>query len=193
MGKSYDKPLCIKCGKEKEPQRVGKYSYCLKCQGEFTKESTRRMPYHKYSETRKIQHLCRLAVYKAIKNGELIKTPCEVCGGLPSEAHHTDYTKPLQVRWLCRGHHADQHRSKPRKKPPQKLLQVHFGANSKVAKPFICAGLVSILDKETASFKAWQETGRHFLNPTRQKEKDAQFRKRINAFRITIAALSVSA
>ena len=32
--------------------------------------------------------------------------PCEVCGATKTVAHHDDYAKPLDVRWLCRSHHA---------------------------------------------------------------------------------------
>ena len=44
-------------------------------------------------------------VRKAIRNGVLVRQPCEVCGSEPSDAHHDDYEKPLDVRWLCRLHH----------------------------------------------------------------------------------------
>jgi len=45
----------------------------------------------------------------AIKSGLLVRQPCEVCGHSPVEAHHGDYSKPLDVRWLCRTHHLEQH------------------------------------------------------------------------------------
>jgi len=41
------------------------------------------------------------------KLGKIIQKPCLVCGKLPSEAHHSDYSKPLQVIWLCKGHHGE--------------------------------------------------------------------------------------
>ena len=31
---------------------------------------------------------------------------CEVCGAVENvDGHHDDYTRPLEVRWLCRKHH----------------------------------------------------------------------------------------
>jgi len=39
----------------------------------------------------------------------LEKQPCEVCGATKVEAHHDDYTKPLEVRWLCKRHHSEVH------------------------------------------------------------------------------------
>ena len=41
----------------------------------------------------------------ALRDGRLTKEPCEVCGSPIVEKHHDDYSKPLEVRWLCRKHH----------------------------------------------------------------------------------------
>lgn len=53
-------------------------------------------------------------VRSAIKSGRLKRKPCEECGAAEAHAHHDDYSKPLDVRWLCRKHHARAH-------PPVKL------------------------------------------------------------------------
>lgn len=45
----------------------------------------------------------------AIKTGRLTRLPCGVCGNPKSEAHHEDYSKPLDVVWLCRKHHIERH------------------------------------------------------------------------------------
>lgn len=46
-----------------------------------------------------------------IRKGVLVKQPCEKCGTEEKiEAHHDDYNKPLNVRWLCRKHHLEHHR-----------------------------------------------------------------------------------
>lgn len=51
----------------------------------------------------------RAAVRLAIKAGTLVRQPCEVCGVKRSQAHHDDYSRPLDVRWLCATHHAAHH------------------------------------------------------------------------------------
>jgi hypothetical protein len=46
----------------------------------------------------------------AVKLGKIIKKPCEVCGNLKAQAHHSDYYKPLEVNWLCALHHKEEHK-----------------------------------------------------------------------------------
>src|SRR3990167_11187577 len=46
----------------------------------------------------------------AIGVGVLIPRPCEDCGSTDVQAHHTDYSRPLEVRWLCVAHHRAVHR-----------------------------------------------------------------------------------
>ena len=53
------------------------------------------------------------AVGNALRDGKLIRQPCEVCKDDKSQAHHDDYRKPLVVRWLCRKHHLETHGKKP--------------------------------------------------------------------------------
>lgn len=48
-----------------------------------------------------------LGVY--VRRGRVKRGPCEICGST-AEAHHEDYGKPLDVRWLCRVHHLEYHR-----------------------------------------------------------------------------------
>lgn len=51
----------------------------------------------------------RQAVSRAVRNGSLVRMPCEKCGNVKSEGHHDDYSKQLEVRWLCRKHHREHH------------------------------------------------------------------------------------
>lgn len=43
----------------------------------------------------------RMALGNAVKSGKILKNNCEQCGSTESEAHHHDYSKPLEVTWLC--------------------------------------------------------------------------------------------
>ena len=51
----------------------------------------------------------RMKVASHLKNKRLIKQDCETCGDKETEAHHPDYRKPLDVIWLCKKHHLQQH------------------------------------------------------------------------------------
>lgn len=45
-----------------------------------------------------------------IRAGNLVPQPCEQCGTENNiHAHHDDYSKPLNVRWLCVVHHKQYH------------------------------------------------------------------------------------
>jgi hypothetical protein len=56
---------------------------------------------------------CHAAVQKALRDGDLTQLPCEVCGSTSSIAHHDDYRRPLDVRWMCRRHHGQWHAANP--------------------------------------------------------------------------------
>lgn len=46
----------------------------------------------------------------AIRLGKLKAEPCEACGETSHvHAHHDDYDKPVDVRWLCSAHHRSWH------------------------------------------------------------------------------------
>lgn len=50
------------------------------------------------------------AVGNALRDGKLFRQPCEVCGANDNlHAHHHDYSKPLDVTWLCAAHHHRHH------------------------------------------------------------------------------------
>lgn len=50
------------------------------------------------------------AVKRAIKTGSISRQPCVRCGGSDRiHAHHKDYSKPLDVMWLCQPCHIQEH------------------------------------------------------------------------------------
>ncbi len=63
----------------------------------------------KWYATQDIRDHAHTATTAAIKIGLIGRQSCEKCGDARSYAHHDDYTKPLQVRWLCFHHHAKFH------------------------------------------------------------------------------------
>lgn len=64
----------------------------------------------KYIETNPYKTESRRQTRFAIRNGLLPRKPCKICGNPISEAHHADYSKPLEVDWMCRKHHRAWHR-----------------------------------------------------------------------------------
>lgn len=52
--------------------------------------------------------LARRMVGIRVRHGTIQKQPCH-CGATKVEAHHPDYSKPLEVEWLCRKHHVERH------------------------------------------------------------------------------------
>ncbi len=48
-------------------------------------------------------------VSNARRDKKLFKEPCEQCGEVKVHAHHDDYLRPLNVRWLCAAHHRQWH------------------------------------------------------------------------------------
>lgn len=48
--------------------------------------------------------LARGLLNAAIRDGRVLRESCKICGDW-AEGHHTDYTQPLVVEWLCRTHH----------------------------------------------------------------------------------------
>lgn len=99
-------PTCSICGAIKEASYI-KESHCSKCNYLVRKE---RLPFRTDNQLFK-ENSRRMARY-AIRKGYLIRQPCEVCSTeIDVQAHHDDYSKPLDVRWLCRKHHREHHKN----------------------------------------------------------------------------------
>lgn len=58
----------------------------------------------------KLQRRAHHAVEQEVRMGRMTRQPCEYCGSTEQvHAHHDDYSKPLDVRWLCVSHHRKHH------------------------------------------------------------------------------------
>lgn len=87
---------------------------------EHRKESVRRLaPKYKHkraasSAANNAKHpekrAARIAAGNAIREGRLIPAPCVRCGASKTHAHHEDYSRPMDVVWLCVHHHGERHR-----------------------------------------------------------------------------------
>lgn len=52
--------------------------------------------------------MARRMLNNLLRTGRVIKEPC-FCGETLVERHHEDYSKGLDVIWLCQGHHREIH------------------------------------------------------------------------------------
>lgn len=57
----------------------------------------------------KIKKQAHVKIFRAVQSGSLTREPCCICGDPKTEGHHDDYSKPLNVRWLCKKHHDQVH------------------------------------------------------------------------------------
>lgn len=109
---------CTKC---KATKPTAEFSYdksrwdglnarCRECD----KEILRKRDNARFDRAKRQRHgwkdIVRSKVHAAVKNNIIPKLPCERCGEAKSQAHHEDYSKPLEVIWLCQTHHAERHR-----------------------------------------------------------------------------------
>ena len=63
-----------------------------------------------YKMTKPDKYAAHRIVEIAKGSGLLKEQPCEVCGAAHAiHAHHEDYSKPLDVKWLCAKHHGELH------------------------------------------------------------------------------------
>jgi hypothetical protein len=91
--------------RERELQRLRNYQ-----RSEAGKAAARRS-----DQRQRVKHperiFARGVVLAALRAGMLKKQPCRKCRAPKAQAHHPDYTKPLDVDWLCRPCHGVEHRA----------------------------------------------------------------------------------
>lgn len=127
---------CFKCGKRKplldfyrhKMMSDGHVNKCKECNKKdvISNRKSKIEYYREYDRTRGNRHKVGymdeykkryknksnavIMVNNAIRDKRLFKEPCEVCGTKKYvHAHHDDYKRPLNVRWLCAAHHRQWH------------------------------------------------------------------------------------
>lgn len=134
-----DTRVCKKCKIPKSPlmfymnkgQLLGKCKECVKADVRAN-YARNREHFHEYERKRNkrphrkrhmteatklhrqrhpLRYAARTAVHNAITRGDLKREPCSGCGTTHRvQAHHADYSKPLEVTWACfRCHREKEH------------------------------------------------------------------------------------
>ncbi len=92
-------PKCNYCGK---PPESPTHWQCNACRAAYMREYRKTHPL--IGEAKRKAN-ARSYLHRYVKLGKITKGVCEVCGDDIVEAHHRDYSKPLEVQWLCVKHH----------------------------------------------------------------------------------------
>lgn len=150
---------CRKCGRMFFPTLYHFVNYswvCPSCKAKIPyfkserhKELARQRErkYRQDPETRQ-KEKARRKVRHEIKMGRMARGPCALCGDPQTQAHHSDYTKPLEVTWLCHEHHRRSHvqdwvgrrkthiekKHRKRKTIPMRTFYVHLDGSGTVSK-----------------------------------------------------------
>lgn len=95
---------------EKELERHRDKSSKARSLGKVSSPSVIASARERWQSANKHKRKAHHAVNNAVRDKRLTKQPCEFCGSEETQAHRDDYSKPLEVRWLCVPHHAQVHR-----------------------------------------------------------------------------------
>jgi hypothetical protein len=108
------------------------WRYCRKCHNAYMRTAREKgkwpWEYNLKSRARAIS-----SVY--LNRGKLKKEEtCFQCGLPSQEKHHPDYTKPLDVVWMCRKCHWALHRIEAKNSPKKTTPEVKFDPNKSYRK-----------------------------------------------------------
>lgn len=103
--------------------RVGTRSICRRCNSAGAHEWNKQNPgvangrIERWRKENREKFLVSKGTRKALKEGIITKSnACEACGRDDARlhGHHDDYSKPLEVRWLCASCHQAHHKAMDR-------------------------------------------------------------------------------
>ena len=68
---------------------------------------------YRYKQIQKQRYPVRIkareAAAWAVRSGKIPRRACEICGNKNVQLHHDDYSRPLEIRFLCSKHHREIH------------------------------------------------------------------------------------
>lgn len=112
---------CPRCGETKpldafgvdRHKKDGHQGHCKSCRNRTHREDQprRQQVKNRWRERHPERHYAHRIVEWAIESGKLVRPDaCEACGNAGRvQGHHEDYSKPLEVRWLCSVCHKGEH------------------------------------------------------------------------------------
>jgi len=102
---------CKECAKADVKARYEVVNGRADYERERAKRPERKADGARYLRSRRKNHperdAARAKVGFAVRSGKLKRLPCEVCSDSKTQAHHDNYLKPLEVKWLCFKHHRE--------------------------------------------------------------------------------------
>ncbi len=126
--------VCELCQKEKSLEEfyrnktrpLGRDYWCKECRLQYDSQNHRKARHLKWAKSDRGKQkrkdyskeyyaknrnkiIAQRMVQKLVKMGVIQKMPCQECGETKVNGHHPDYTKPLEVKWLCQKHHWEAH------------------------------------------------------------------------------------
>ena len=89
---------------EKDPQKIiaNTKAYQHTPKGKEVRKKSDNLQKKKFPE--------RIAAREIVRKADFKKQLCEACGSPNAHKHHDDYSKPLEIRWLCVSCHMAHHK-----------------------------------------------------------------------------------
>lgn len=112
--------VCDYCGKKyhtkKSHYQKSKRRFCSReCYSKYRKDIMPKEEHYAYGtgmsqQEKDKRKRARSTLNHYLRDKKIQRMPCEICGDKKAEAHHDDYDKPLDIRWLCKNCHRKWHK-----------------------------------------------------------------------------------
>jgi hypothetical protein len=103
---------CSFCGAE----RSRSSRLCRECHAAYMRGHRRR--YRELSPEARAKDKARSYAGVCLRRGSIMRGNCIDCGSADAQMHHSDYSKPAEITWLCRGCHLAHHAAGEHIVPP---------------------------------------------------------------------------